>query len=131
EKGEWTGILKKEVENFKNILERVLEQASSKDNEWIKKLRSFGTKKIGKLLLKRDVRWVVNNSSGHKKSMWERIEIELEEIDIESLGFDHPICSEVLDKLKLFTKMPGSFCDIFKEPFEKYKLDHNNMMIDT
>ncbi|CAI2191232.1 8537_t:CDS:1, partial [Funneliformis geosporum] len=63
--------------------------------------------------------------------MWERIEIELEEIDIESLGFDHPICSEVLDKLKLFTKMPGSFCDIFKEPFEKYKLDHNNMMIDT
>ena len=27
--------------------------------------------------------------------------------------------------------MPGSFCDIFKEPFEKYKLDPNNMIMDT
>ena len=25
EEGEWTGVLEKEVENFKNILERVLE----------------------------------------------------------------------------------------------------------
>ncbi|CAI2186649.1 10887_t:CDS:2, partial [Funneliformis geosporum] len=37
-----------------------------------------------------------------------RIETELEEVDIESLGFDHTICSEVLDvKPKSFTKMPG------------------------
>ncbi|GBC02833.1 hypothetical protein RclHR1_04850001 [Rhizophagus clarus] len=27
--------------------------------------------------------------------------------------------------------MSGSFCDIFKEPFEKYKLDHNDMIMDT
>ncbi|CAI2192546.1 18632_t:CDS:1, partial [Funneliformis geosporum] len=48
--------------------------------------------------------------------MWERIETELEEVDIKSLGFDYPIYSEVLDvKLKPFTKMPRSFCDIFKE----------------
>ncbi|CAI2185467.1 18624_t:CDS:1, partial [Funneliformis geosporum] len=64
--------------------------------------------------------------------MWERIEIELEEVDIESLGFDHPLCSGVLDvKSEPFTKIPGSFCDIFKEPFEKYKLDYNNMIMDT
>ncbi|CAI2196612.1 10519_t:CDS:1, partial [Funneliformis geosporum] len=61
-----------------------------------------------------------------------RIETELEEVDIESLGFDHPICSGVLDvKSESFIKMSGSFCDIFKKPFEKYKLDHNNMIIDT
>src|SRR5215216_4809040 len=83
-------------------------------------------------LLKRDVGRVVNNSSGYEKTMWERIEIELEEVDIESLGFDHPLCSGVLDvKSEPFTKMPGSFCDIFKKPFEKYKLDHNNMIMDT
>jgi hypothetical protein len=29
--------------------------------------------------------------------MWERIKAELEEVDVESLGFDHPICSRVLD----------------------------------
>ena len=64
--------------------------------------------------------------------MWERIRIELEKIDIKSLRFDHPIYSEVLDiKSEPFIKMPGSFCDIFKEPFEKYKLDHNDMIMDT
>ncbi|CAI2179046.1 17388_t:CDS:1, partial [Funneliformis geosporum] len=37
----------------------------------------------------------------------------------------------VLDvKSESFTKMSGSFCDIFKESFEKYKLDHNNMIMD-
>src|SRR2546423_9032263 len=50
EEGEWTGILEKEVENFKNILERVLEQVPSEDVERKKKLQSFGT---GKKLAKR------------------------------------------------------------------------------
>ena len=26
--------------------------------------------------------------------------------------------------------MPESLCDIFKESFEKYKLDHNNIIMD-
>jgi hypothetical protein len=83
-------------------------------------------------LLKRDVGRAINNSSGYEKTMWERIETELEEIDVENLGFDHPICSGVLDiKSEPFTEMPGSLCDIFKEPFEKYKLDHNDMIMDT
>jgi hypothetical protein len=50
EQGEWTGVLEKEVKNFENVLERVLEQVSSEDIERIKKLRSFGT---GKKLAKR------------------------------------------------------------------------------
>ena len=50
EQGEWTGILEKEVENFENILERVLEQVLSEDVERKKKLQSFGT---GKKLAKR------------------------------------------------------------------------------
>ena len=58
--------------------------------------------------------------------MWERIETELEEINVENLGFDHPICSGVLDiKSEPFTNMPGSVSDIFKEPFRKYKLKQN------
>ncbi len=31
EQGKWTGVLEKEVENFENILERVLEQVLSED----------------------------------------------------------------------------------------------------
>ncbi|PKK59401.1 hypothetical protein RhiirC2_295955 [Rhizophagus irregularis] len=50
EQGEWTGILEKEVENFENVLERVLERVPSEDIERAKKLRSFGT---GKKLAKR------------------------------------------------------------------------------
>src|SRR5947209_12295545 len=49
EQGEWTGVLEKEVENFENVLERVLEQVPSEDVERKKKLQSFGTgKKLAK-----------------------------------------------------------------------------------
>ncbi|GET02975.1 hypothetical protein GLOIN_2v1762192 [Rhizophagus clarus] len=83
-------------------------------------------------LLIRDVDQLKSKSVGYEKTMWERIGTELEKVDVESLGFDHPICSGVLDiKSEPFTKMPGSFCDIFKKPFEKYKLDHNDMILDT
>src|SRR5207248_10474178 len=50
EQGEWTGVLEKEVENFENILQKVLERVSLGDVERKKKLRSFGT---GKKLAKR------------------------------------------------------------------------------
>ena len=83
-------------------------------------------------LLIRDVDQLISKSDGYEKTMWERIGTELEKVNVESLEFDHPICSGVLDiKSEPFTKMPGSFCDIFKEPFEKYKLDPNNMIMDT
>jgi hypothetical protein len=26
--------------------------------------------------------------------------------------------------------MPGSFCDIFKEPFQKYRLNQNDIIMD-
>ena len=45
EQGEWIGILEKEVKNFKNVLEQVLEQVPSEDIERIKKLRSFSIRK--------------------------------------------------------------------------------------
>ncbi len=49
EQGEWTGILEKEVENFENVLKKVLEQVSSEDIERKKKLQNFGTgKKLAK-----------------------------------------------------------------------------------
>jgi hypothetical protein len=83
-------------------------------------------------LLKRDIGRAINNTSGYEKTMWERIETELEEVDVESLGFDHPICSGVLDiRSEPFTEMPVSFCDIFKEPFQEYKLEHSNIILDS
>ena len=45
EEGEWTGVLEKEVENFENILQKVLERVPSGDVEQKKKLQSFGTGK--------------------------------------------------------------------------------------
>ena len=80
--------------------------------------------------LKRDVGQLINESIDYEKTMWERIEMELEQVDVESLGFDHPICSGVLDiRSEPFTKMHGSFCDVFKEPFQKYRLDQKFRMI--
>jgi len=79
--------------------------------------------------LKRDVGQYKSESVSYEKTMWERIETELEEINVENLGFDHPICSGVLDIMsEPFTNMPGSVSDIFKEPFRKYKLEQNHDM---
>src|SRR3954453_18977537 len=76
--------------------------------------------------LKRDVEQCKSESASYEKTMWERIETELEEINVENLEFDHLICSGVLDiKSEPFTNMPGSVSDIFKEPFRKYKLEQN------
>ncbi|PKK68365.1 hypothetical protein RhiirC2_713430 [Rhizophagus irregularis] len=64
--------------------------------------------------------------------MWERIEMELNNVNVENLGFDHLICSGVLNiKSESFTNISGSFCNIFKEPFQKYKLDQNHVILDT
>ena len=64
--------------------------------------------------------------------MWEIIETELEEINVENLRFDHPICSGVLDiKSEPFTNMPGSVSDIFKEPFQRYKLEQNHDVMEA
>src|SRR6266498_1435579 len=45
EQGEWTGVLEKEVENFMNILKKVLKQIPLDDIERRKKLQSFSTEK--------------------------------------------------------------------------------------
>ncbi|GET57733.1 hypothetical protein GLOIN_2v1787252 [Rhizophagus irregularis DAOM 181602=DAOM 197198] len=44
--------------------------------------------------LKHDVGQCITESASYEKTMWERIEMELEEINVENLGFNHPICSE-------------------------------------
>ena len=82
--------------------------------------------------LKRDIGQLINESIDYEKTMWKRIEMELEQVDVESLGFDHPICSGVLDiRSEPFTKMSGSFCDVFKKPFQKYRLDQNDIIMDV
>ncbi len=64
--------------------------------------------------------------------MWERIKIELNNVNVENLGFDHPIYSGVFNiKSEPFTNILGSFCDIFKELFQKYKLDQNYIILDV
>ena len=58
--------------------------------------------------------------------------MELNNINVENLGFDHPICSGVLDiKSEPFINIPKSFCDIFKELFQKYKLEQNWDILNT
>ena len=68
----------------------------------------------------------------YEKTMWERIETELEEINVENLEFDHSICSGVLDiKSEPFTNMPESVSDIFKKLFWKYKLEQNHDIMEA
>ncbi|CAG8631527.1 7966_t:CDS:2 [Diversispora eburnea] len=80
--------------------------------------------------LKREVIKRTKETSGYEKQMWERVETELHDIKVGELGFDHPLCSGILDiRSEPFTKMPTSLCNIFKEPFQKYKLKQNNTIL--
>ncbi len=82
--------------------------------------------------LKRDVEQCKSESASYEKTMWEKIEMKLEEINVENLGFDHLICSDVLDiKSEPFTDIPVSVSDIFKEPFQKYKLEQNHDIMEA
>src|SRR6266542_857560 len=82
--------------------------------------------------LKHDVGQLMNESTGYEKIMWKRIEMELNNINVENLEFDYPICLGVLDiKSEPFINIPKSFCNIFKELFQKYKLDQNQDILDT
>ncbi|CAG8559672.1 10779_t:CDS:2, partial [Scutellospora calospora] len=77
--------------------------------------------------LKREVKKRTKETSGYEKQMWERVETELHYIKVEELGFDHPLCSGILDiRSEPFTKMPTSLCNIFQEPFQMYKLKQNS-----
>src|SRR5437763_16905059 len=81
--------------------------------------------------LKRDVSQLINESIDYEKTMWERIEMELEQVGVDSLGFEQSICSGVLDiRSEPCTKMSGSFCDGFKERLQKYRLDQNDIIMD-
>src|SRR2546429_3616213 len=53
--------------------------------------------------------------------------MELEKINVKNLEFDHLIYLGILDiKSEPFTDIPGSVSDIFKELFQKYKLEQNH-----
>ena len=82
--------------------------------------------------LKRDVGQLMNESTGYEKILWEKIAMELNNINVENLGFDHPICSGVLDiKSEPFINISRSFCDIFKKLFQKYKLEQNHNVMEA
>ena len=60
----------------------------------------------------------MTESASYEKIMWEKIETKLEEINMKNLGFDHLICSGILNiKSEHFTNMPVSVYDIFKKLF--------------
>ncbi len=68
----------------------------------------------------------MTESASYKKIMQKRIETELEKINLKNFGFNHLICSGILDiKSEPFTNMPESVSDIFKKLFRKYKLEQN------
>ena len=45
EQGEWTGVLEKKVENFENVLKRVLDQVPSEDVERKKSFKILALEK--------------------------------------------------------------------------------------
>jgi len=74
--------------------------------------------------LKCNIRQYVNGNVSYKKTIWKRIEIELNNINVKNLEFDYLICSGILDaKSESFINIPELFYDIFKELFQKYKLE--------
>ncbi|CAJ0754835.1 12672_t:CDS:2, partial [Entrophospora sp. SA101] len=60
--------------------------------------------------LKRETRKLANNTSGLEKNMWEYIVNELSKLRVSDLGYDHPLCSGILDVCsEPLVKMPVEY----------------------
>ena len=82
--------------------------------------------------MKRNIKQYITESTSYEKIIWKRIEIKLEKINVENFKFDYLICLGILDiKSESFTNMPASVCDIFKELFQKYKLEQNHDVMEA
>ncbi|CAG8587433.1 13143_t:CDS:2 [Gigaspora margarita] len=103
EAGEWTDVL----------LNEALDAIPIDDVARLTKLREFGS---GDVLNRRNVEvpWVVNASKNFETLKNEVHKSELQKIKIADLGYDHPLCSGILDDSSVpFTKMPEKLCKIF------------------
>ncbi|CAG8740217.1 5728_t:CDS:2, partial [Dentiscutata erythropus] len=64
------------------------------------------------------------DSNGDVKAMWEKIDLELQHANVEKLGFDHPLCSGILNiTLEPFTKILKSFHKSLK--YELFSINKN------
>lgn len=53
--------------------------------------------------------------------MWKTMEGELREVNVENLGYAHPLCSGILDDSSMpFTNMTEELCDIFRSSSRKF-----------
>lgn len=71
-------------------------------------------------------------TSDDEKKMWESVEEELHMINVEKLGYDHPLCSGILDdSLEPFITISKTSLDIFREPSKKFRLPINIALKNT
>ncbi|CAG8801228.1 23167_t:CDS:10, partial [Gigaspora margarita] len=79
--------------------------------------------------LKNEVHKVAMSAIEEEKTMWEAVESELQEIKIEDLGYDHLLCSEILDDSSVpFTKMPEDLRQIFNASSKKFLIPNNSIL---
>ncbi|CAG8822817.1 43764_t:CDS:1, partial [Gigaspora margarita] len=64
-----------------------------------------------------------------ENSMWKNIKNELEKIQIEKLGYDHSLCSGILDdSLKPFTALSEEDKNVFKASSKKFLIQHDETL---
>src|SRR6266511_2583911 len=64
--------------------------------------------------------------------MWKNIEEQLNEIKVEDLGYDHLLCSGILDISSTpFTKMAKDICNHFNVLSDKFSIPFNKAIMNT
>ncbi|KAF0419887.1 hypothetical protein F8M41_007119 [Gigaspora margarita] len=79
-------------------------------------------------ILRRKISQAKGNTVDEAQSnLWTEIEKELDNINVKELGFDHPICSGILDvSSEPFSKISRT---IFKAPSRRYLIPPNQMLM--
>ncbi|CAG8554218.1 1210_t:CDS:2 [Racocetra fulgida] len=71
------------------------------------------------------------SSLRNEKNMWEEIEDQLYKIDVEKLGYNHPLYSEILDEsFKPFMNMTKQSIEIFRDSRKNFILPTSTMLKD-
>ncbi|CAG8679285.1 7194_t:CDS:2, partial [Racocetra fulgida] len=114
-----SGNCDQEVQNFVQTLEKVKQLVPNGDSLRLEKLRSFGE---GEVLEQRD-----------EKLLWQRLENDLKNVELNKLPYNHPLCSGILDiESSPISDLPETLRDVFEKNTKlKFCMDNNEMLLQT
>ncbi|RIB02957.1 hypothetical protein C2G38_827001 [Gigaspora rosea] len=82
-------------------------------------------------MVTRNVQSAMKKCSGLEYKMWKKVKNELGKLDVSKLGYDHPVCSGILDyESKPISTLLPEHRDMFQEGVKKFVIEKDQKLCD-